>query len=111
MRGPKRSAKASTVLGRIGAPTEYTLGSVVKAERSALGAFISAMNTVIEPTVKVAPISLIVLIASVGSNRWKSTRSAPVNSDTLMCPIRAVTWNSGATPSRTPSPLRSIQSR
>jgi len=42
---------------------------VASASFSAFGAFISAMNTVIDPTVNVTRSSRIVSIATAGSNR------------------------------------------
>ena len=78
---------------------------------SAFGAFISAMNTVIDPTVKVGRSSRIVSTVTLGSSRYISTSGAPTSSAMAMCPISPVMWNSGATPSTTSSPSSSIQSR
>ena len=70
---PNWAWKALTVLGGIGAPPDQIL--VIEASASlgsslaASGAFISAMNTVIDPTVKVARSSRIVSSITEGSNR------------------------------------------
>jgi hypothetical protein len=50
---PNWAWKALTGLGGIGAPPDQVLVSDASASRSAFGAFIRAMNTVIERMVKV----------------------------------------------------------
>ena len=75
------------------------------------GAFISAMNTVMDPTVKVAFSSRIVSIVAVGSSRYISTSGAPMSSEIATWPIRPVMWNSGAMPSTTSSRVSPTQSR
>ena len=84
---------------------------LASASFSAFGAFISAMNTVIDPTVKVAFSSRIVSIVAVGSSRYISTSGAPINSEIAMWAISPVMWNNGATPSTTSSPVSPTQSR
>jgi hypothetical protein len=84
---------------------------VASASFSAFGAFISAMKTVIDPTVKVARSSRIVSMATAGSNRCMSTSGAPVSRQSAMCPMSPVMWNSGATPRTTSSGPMPIQSR
>ena len=84
---------------------------LARASFSAPGAFIRAMNTVIDPTVKVAFSSRIVSIVTVGSSRYISTSGAPMSSEIAMWAIRPVMWNSGATPSTTSSPVSPTQSR
>ena len=84
---------------------------MASASFSAFGAFISAMNTVIEPTVNVGRCSRIVSMVTLGSSRCISTSGAPTSSAIAMCPTRPVMWNSGATPSTTSSPARPTQSR
>ncbi len=61
--------KALTVLGGMGAPPDQILVIVASASRSASGAFISAMKTVIEPTVNVTRSFLIVSSTAEGSKR------------------------------------------
>jgi hypothetical protein len=92
-----------TVDGGIGAPPDQIFVRDARASRSASGAFISAMKTVIDPTVNVGRSSRIVSIAREGSKRQNSTSGAPSNSESVTCEIRPVMWNSGATPSTTSS--------
>jgi len=66
---PNWAWKALTVLGGIGAPPDQILVIEASASRLASGAFISAMNTVIDPTVKVARSSRMVSSVTEGSNR------------------------------------------
>ncbi len=108
---PKVAANAVTVLGGIGAPPDQILVSEASASRSTPGTFISAMNTVIEPTVNVGRSALIVSIASEGSKRWNSTSGTPSSRLTVTWAIRPVMWNSGATPSTTSSGPSPHQSR
>ncbi len=74
---PNVDENCFTVDGGIGAPPDQILPSDFSASGSAFGAFISAMNTVIEPTVNVGRCSLMTSMPSVGSNRWNSTSGAP----------------------------------
>ena len=53
MYAPASRWKRSTVLGAIGAPPLYTLVSDDRSRPSHDGSFISAMNTVMAPTVNV----------------------------------------------------------
>ena len=66
---PNWAWKALTALGGIGAPPDQVLVSEASASRSAFGAFISAMNTVIDAMVKVGRSSRMVSMATEGSNR------------------------------------------
>ena len=66
---PNWAWKALTVLGGMGAPPDQILVIEASASRSASGAFISAMNTVIDPTVKVTRSSRMVSSIIDGSNR------------------------------------------
>src|SRR6476661_6868978 len=90
--------------GGIGAPPDQILLSDFNASGSAFGAFISAMNTVIDPTVNVGWCSLMTSMPSDGSNRWNSTSGAPRNSAVVTCAISPVMWKSGATPRITSLP-------
>src|SRR5215218_396728 len=100
---PNASWNTRTVLGGMGAPPDQILVSDASASRSAFGAFISAMNTVIDPTVNVGRCSRIVSTARDGSNRWKSTSGAPSSRLVVTPATRPVMWNRGATPSTTSS--------
>ena len=102
---------ATTVDGGMGAPPEKILVSVARDFFSAPGAFIRAMNTVIEPTVNVAFSSRIVSMVTVGSSRYIRISGAPMSSEIAMWAMRPVMWNSGATPSTTSSLVRPTQSR
>lgn len=107
---PENLSNAATVLGGIGAPPEKILVSVFSDSPRAPGAFISAMNTVIEPTVNVARSTATVSRVTPGSSRYINTSGAPVSRATAMCPTSPVMWNSGAIPSTTssaPSPTHS----
>ncbi len=97
--------------GGIGAPPERIVVSDFSASASAFGAFISAMKTVIDPTVNVGRCSRITSMPRLGSNRWNNTSGAPSSSDTVTCAISPVMWNSGATPSTTSEPVRPHHSR
>ena len=108
---PNASENAVTVDGGIGAPPDQMRPSEASASLSAFGAFISAMNTVMEPMVKVGRSVRMTSIAADGSNRWNSTSGAPSSRDTVTCPIRPVMWNSGATPRITASPSSSHHCR
>ena len=66
---PNWAWKALTALGGIGAPPDEILVREASASGSAFGAFISAMKTVIDPTVKVGRSSRMVSMATDGSNR------------------------------------------
>ena len=69
------------VVGGIGAPPDQILVSDSQVASVAFGAFISAMNTVIAPTVNVGRCRSITSTAAWGSKRWNSTSGAPVHSD------------------------------
>ncbi len=57
------------MLGGIGAPPEYSFTSELRSSRFAPSAFISAMNTVIEPMENVGRCSRIASSMTAGSNR------------------------------------------
>src|SRR6476620_905891 len=95
---PNADENCFTVDGGIGAPPDQILPSDFSASGSALGAFIRAMNTVMEPTVNVGWCSLMTSMPNDGSNRWNSTSGAARKSAEVTCAISPVMWNSGATP-------------
>ena len=84
------SSNRSTIAGAIGAPPEYTRVKDEKSRPSADSSLISAVNTVIAPTVNVQRCFSIRSSVAAGSNRNPSTSGMRVRTQTAMWPTSPV---------------------
>src|SRR5262249_27510118 len=111
MYDPISCSKRSTTDGAIGAPPLYTFVSDDRSRPGHDGSFISAMNTVIAPTVNVGRYCSIRSSTVRGSKRYPSTIGIGTSTATAKWAMSPVMWNRGATPSTESAGVRLIHCR